>query len=138
MNSNLGLLQTGFDTSFAPSPEDERKWEEDLEETRRLREASHLRQVHQERQLVRLKQGNDQLREEMSRQNQRIAALEREKKETEIRLDNQILSRSEEVKGLSAELQNFFTQMKGLSSQFITLVYKNYPLKKDYIFRFGS
>ena len=128
MNSNLGLLQSGLDTEV-PSPEGERTWEEDLVETRRLREASNLRQVHQERELVRLKEGNDQLREELSRKNHKIAALEREKKETENRLDNQILSRSEEVKRLSVELQNFFKRNSHLNDYVLKLQNENRMLR---------
>ena len=107
----FGLLPS--DLEAAVEEKTDREWEEDLEETRRLREASNLRQINVEREMVRLKEENarykvliDKLGEEVSGKDETIATLEREKQENEKKFDAQILSKSEEVKELSAELQN--------------------------------
>ena len=141
MKFGLRLVQSGLDADAAvkdETPVDDRKWEEELEETRRLREASNLRQAKQEREFVRLKEENaqykllsDQLGEEMSRKNEAIATLEREKEVAENEKRLEILFREVEVGKLSAELQNSSKTNSELNEQVLKLQNENNMLRKD-------
>ena len=128
----FGLLQSGLDAAVEEKTDGE--WEEDLEETRRLREVSNLRQINLEREFFRLKEENaqyktltGQLGQEMAEKDERIATLEKEKQETEDRFDAQILSKSEEIKELSAELQNSSKKTSDLNEYVLKLQNEKKP-----------
>ena len=106
-------------------------WEEDLEETRRLREAFNLRQAKLEREFARLKEENgqfkllaDQLGEKILRKNETVATLEREKQETENRHETQI-------KELSAELENSSKRNSELNAYVLQLQNENHQLRTN-------